>query len=404
MSEHNPAQNGQAPYANQNQPRRPQHEITPIPLDSRLDTPHDRGDGKDALDIHLNMMEVDDYAEATIDSHERRLTRILDWFCPNPLRTEEENAAQPGPDITHTGELASNPRIIQDWKMERGAEVAKATLKTECDTVRVFFRSLEDYDALPQGFHRFVESPTLSENEERRDDAIDIDRAREITEYLRKYEWGSERHVLWELIWTTAMRLQGAHSIDESDVSWEQGQIQLRHRPDTGTTLKNGSGMGKEGGERNVIVPQTVLDVIEDWLDNPDRADDPVAEGGRVPLLPDEDGTGRRGKEYLRKLTYAMTRPCAYGAGCPHDKDPTKCPAAQAKNKAYACPSSTTPHPVRKGAITRMRNNDVPRRVVSHEVDASEAVLDKHYDDGDADQRAEIRREYLERDDAHRDK
>lgn len=188
------------------------------------------------------------------------------------------------------------------------------------------------------------------------------------------------------------------------DVDFSQGQIQLRHRPDTGTTLKNGTGMGSEGGERNVIVSEAVLDAISDWIANPDRADDPVDEHGRVPLFPTEDGDGRRGKQFIRDLTYAMTRPCKYGAGCPHDRDPNECPAAQSKNKAYACPSSTSPHPVRKGAITRMLDNDVPKRIVSHEVDASEEVIDKHYDDGDHDERAEIRREYLERDDAHRDK
>lgn len=404
MAEHNPTRNRSAPTNNhQNRSRRPQQNITPIPFDSRLNTDYDRDDEKDALDIHLNMLRADNKSEATIDSHERRLNRFIAWLCPDPLRTEEENATRPGPDIKHTGELAENPQYIQDWKMERGQEVAKITLKTECDTVRVFCRSLEQYGALPQGFHHFVESPSLSEDEERRNDAIDVERAQQITEQLRRYAWGSERHVLWELIWTTAMRLGGAHSIDEPDIDWERGQIQLRHRPDTGTTLKNGSGMGRDGGERNVNVPDIVLEVIEDWLDHPERPDDPVAEGGRRPLFPNHDGNGRRCKQFLRNLTYAVTRPCKYGAECPHDRDPNECAAARAINEAYDCPSSTTPHPVRSGAITRMRDNDVPKRIVRDEVDASEGVIDRHYDDGDEDERAEIRREYLQRDDGYRD-
>lgn len=34
-----------------------------------------------------------------------------------------------------------------------------------------------------------------------------------------------------------------------------------------------------------------------------------------------------------------------------HDGELTECDAAQSKNKAYECPSSKSPHPVRKGAI-----------------------------------------------------
>lgn len=399
MSEHNPRRNDHAQAPTSNHSQRPEQNIQPIPWQSKLDT--DLNASKDALEVHLDMLEADDKARATVNSHERRLNRFLDWLCPEPLLTDEENAAEPGPDIKTTDQLTS--RHIQQWKMERAPELAKSTLKTECDTVRRFCVNLEAYGALPQGFHYYVESPSLSEDEERSGESIDVDRARQITEYLRKYEWGSERHAFWELIWTTAMRIGGAHSISEPDIDWEKGQIRLRHRPDTGTTLKNGSGMGSDGGERNANVSETVLNVLDDWINHPDRASDPVDEHGRVPLFPNEDGDGRRCKQFLRDLTYAMTRPCAYGAECPHDRDPDTCDAAQSKNKAYACPSSTTPHPVRSGAITRMRDNDVPKRVVRDEVDASESVIDRHYDDGDEDERAEIRREYLERDDAYGD-
>lgn len=402
MSEYNPTRRDGEPHAN-NQNYRPRQELIPIPWRANLDPEGipDKNKDKDALTYHLDKIESDGKAEATIDSHERRLNRFLDWLCPNPILTEEENATRRGPDIRHTGELTS--RHIKDWEIERSSDIAPTTMKTECDTVRVFLRNLEGYGALPQGFHRYVDGPSLSEDEERRENAIDVDRGHQITEYLRKYEWGSERHVFWELIWTTSMRIGGAHSIDVPDIDFETGQIRLRHRPESGTTLKNGSGMDEEGGERNVIVSQTVLDAIEDWFDHADRPDDPIAEGDRIPLFPNDDGTKRRCKQFLRDLCYAMTRPCACGEGCPHDKDPNTCEAAQSKNKAYACPSSTTPHPVRAGAITRMLDNNVPKRIVSDEVDASEGVIDKHYDEGGEDHRAEIRREYLERDDTHRD-
>jgi hypothetical protein len=42
-----------------------------------------------------------------------------------------------------------------------------------------------------------------------------------------------------------------------------------------------------------------------------------------------------------------------------------------------------------------MRDNDVPQRVVSHVVDALEKVINRPYDQGDAADRAETRREYI---------
>lgn len=401
MSEHNPRRGNAARITN-HQPQRPQQEIQPIPLRSDLDPEATPEGVKSALEVHLDMLRASsDYRDTTVDSHRDRLKQFLDWLCPRPLLTEEENAERPGPDIRHTGEFHS--RHLQDWQMERSQEVSPKTWQNECSTLRGFCRNLEDYGALPQGFHHYVPNPSISKDDERRDVSIDVDRGRKITEYLRKYKWGSERHVWWELIWTTAMRIGDGHSIDEDDIDWENKQIKLRHRPDQGKKLKNGEGMGSEGGERNVVVGDHVLDALEDWLDNPERADDPEDEYGRVPLFPQDSGDARRGKQFLRDLTYAVTRPCAYGEECPHDRDPEQCSAAGAKNMAFQCESTVSPHPVRSGAITRMRDNDVPKRILRDECDVSEKVLDKHYDQGDEGERAEIRREYLERDDTHRD-
>lgn len=44
------------------------------------------------------------------------------------------------------------------------------------------------------------------------------------------------------------------------------------------------------------------------------------------------------------------------------------------------CPSKRSPHDVRRGYITYLRRQGVPKEIISEEVDASVTVLDHHYD------------------------
>lgn len=44
------------------------------------------------------------------------------------------------------------------------------------------------------------------------------------------------------------------------------------------------------------------------------------------------------------------------------------------------CPSSRSPHDARKTRVKKYRNDGVPRAAVSDRLDASEDILNKHYD------------------------
>jgi hypothetical protein len=61
------------------------------------------------------------------------------------------------------------------------------------------------------------------------------------------------------------------------------------------------------------------------------------------------------------------------------------------RSQAFACPSSVSPHAVRRGAITHWLNSSVPEQVVSARANVSIAVLDEHYDR----EKMEQRRKYL---------
>jgi integrase len=244
---------------------------------------------------------------------------------------------------------------FEDYRKQRSKNVKSVTVKTHMDTIRVFIRNLEDYQAVPDNLSEHVRSPDLQDGEGQRSDHLPVDRGDTILENVRKYLWGSLEHVVYELWWASGIRLGGVHSIDEDDVYLDERYIEVRHRPDEGTTLKNQS-----DGERDVSITPATADAIEDYPDNPERPD-VTEENGRNPLLASpHNGGGRYSKSHLRNICYHLTLPCVTEGGeCPHDKEPQECDYRANKNKASQCPSSKAPHALRSGALTRQLKRGV---------------------------------------------
>lgn len=128
-----------------------------------------------------------------------------------------------------------------------------------------------------------------------------------------------------------------------------------------------------------------------DWVESqrPAVTDD----YGRNPLL--ATAYGRVSKSTLRDYVYQQTRPCSYSNECPHDLDPDQCEAAGSKS-ASGCPSSVSPHAIRRGSITNRLNNDLPDNVVSDRANVSQVVIEQHYDRRTEREKMEQRREYLD--------
>jgi len=59
------------------------------------------------------------------------------------------------------------------------------------------------------------------------------------------------------------------------------------------------------------------------------------------------------------------------------------------------CPSSRSPHDLRSGRLTYYQLKETGREVVSDRMDASDEVLEKHYDRRSERQKAEQRRDHL---------
>jgi site-specific recombinase XerD len=312
-------------------------------------------------------------AEATLNGHRYRLSHFLRW-CNEQALTNLNDL---------TGRHIHSFRL---WRRNDG-DLNNVSVKTQMDTLRAFVRFCERIDGAENNLSESVVSPTLADGENERDTMIEPERAAEILSYLNRFQYASFKHVLMRLLWRTGMRTGGARAIDLSDYKPAKSRIELHHRPESDTPLKNG-----DKGERMVAVtPETVV-ILDDWIDyhRPDRTD----ENGREALL--TTSHGRASRTTIRETIYRNTRPCVYHGDCPHGRDVESCEARDDRRKtASKCPSSVSPHPVRRGSITHHLSTDVPERVVSDRMDVQRKVLGKHYDERSEAVKVEQRRGYL---------
>ncbi len=69
---------------------------------------------------------------------------------------------------------------------------------------------------------------------------LDPERAEQILEYLRKYEYASRSHVALEVMWHTMLRVGAIHALDCENYDPAKQALEVIHRPETGAPLKNG--------------------------------------------------------------------------------------------------------------------------------------------------------------------
>jgi site-specific recombinase XerD len=311
-------------------------------------------------------------AEATIKSHEYRLDHFLRWCDQEGVDNLNDVS---GRDL-HQYKL---------WRRDEG-DLSPASLKTQIDTVRVFIRFCESIDAVEPDLHTKVMSPTLSDGENQRDVMLERTEAEDLLDYLGQFQYASLAHTLLAVLWQTGLRIGAAHALDVKDYRPDEARLRVEHRPET--PLKN-----KENGKRLVALSNDLCQVLDDWIahERPDVIDD----HGREPLL--TTSHGRAHKTTLREIVYRWTRPCQYQGECPHNRDQDSCEAMDDHNKtASKCPSSVSPHAIRRGSITHHLSEDVPEKVVSDRMNVGQEVLDKHYDKRSEEVKVEQRRGYLD--------
>jgi site-specific recombinase XerD len=277
---------------------------------------------------------------------------------------------------------------LKKFKLRRrDAGIKEVTLKNNLSVIRVFLRWCAEAELVQRGLADLVQIPDLETSEKTSGEIIPLDQIEEMLDYLYKYEYATRTHAAFQLMWHTCMRMGSLESIDLKDWHPDRNQIELHHRPDSDTPLKNG-----EDGERIINVSDTVTELLEDYIEGHRKA--VTDDYGREPMFTTR--YGRLTHNTLRKNIYGITRPCYVGMGCPHDKDPSECEAANYKKKASKCPSSMSPHPVRRSAITYHLNQEWPKEKLSERANVSVSVLDEHYDGRTKQEEASTRKQYLD--------
>ncbi len=134
---------------------------------------------------------------------------------------------------------------------------------------------------------QMVLSPSISPDENSRDVILDSYTASKVLAHLEKYEYASIQHVAIALMWYGMMRVGGVHAMDVDDHDPDNQCVKVRHRPGSGTPIKN---QGK--GERMGALSDQLCDVLDDWL--AERRPSVTDEHGREQLLASrEDRTNK---------------------------------------------------------------------------------------------------------------
>lgn len=325
---------------------------------------------KEAVDLYLQDREPE-VTVSTYRNHKYHLKRFLEW-CENT-------------DFDDMSEMTG--KRIYEYKLYRRdtGDVNEVTLSNQLSTFRVFLRFCESLGFVKEGTAESVMMPDIDPGQDARDIAIDVDTANEILNYLDRFEYATLRHALFYILWHTGMRTGTVHSLDLNDYHSGEHYIEVNHRPETGTRLKN-----KHNAEREINLESELCVVLDDYIQmHRHQTED---EYGRDPLFTTK--SGRMYKSLIQKHIYAVTRPCHYQGECPHQRDLEECEGS-GFNKASKCPTSVSPHPIRRSAITAHLNADIPKEITSDRVDVSTDVLDKHYDARKESEKRELRREYV---------
>ncbi|WP_345784788.1 tyrosine-type recombinase/integrase [Natronococcus wangiae] len=276
-------------------------------------------------------------------------------------------------------------RDIHRFRVWASQDIETVTLRGYLQTFRVFLEFCAAIDAVEPGMRERVQIPEVEPEDEARNEHLASDRAEPILEHLERFAYASREHIVTALLWHTGIRLGTLRAFDVGDFDRDAQCLDVRHRPEAGTPLKN-----KKAAERSIAIGSHYCDVIADYIEH--NRENVTDDHGRRPLI--TSSRGRLSEGSIRETIYRVTQPCEIGE-CPHDADPTTCEYRQHSQRA-GCPSSRSPHGIRRGSITHHLRTGSPQEVVSDRANVSGDILDQHYDERTEREKMEIRREFLE--------
>lgn len=306
---------------------------------------------EEALQMYLSHRE-NEISDKTYRAHRIRLQHFVRW-----CREEDIDNMN---DIT--GRDLYSYRL---WRTDEGG-LNRVSVRTQMSTLKVFIRFCVKINAVSDGLEKAVDVPQLNKGENARSVMLEADRVEKILEYMQKFTYAEFKHVLFRLLWVTGCRIGAARALNVEDVDTDEGYIEIRHRPEYSTPIKN-----KEQGERFVSIDEQTQEVLSDWLEEmrPDVTDD----YGMEPLL--ASNYGRVATSTIRNNIYYVTCPTFIGEDCECETN------SHSYHDAASCPDSVSPHALRRSSITHHLRQEVPKKVVADRCDVSHDVLDEHYNE-----------------------
>lgn len=321
----------------------------------------------EAIDLYIRRKRPD-WNGGTERTYRRNLELFAEYAAENDLhRLEELSRWDVG--------------AFTDWLLDQ--DYAKATVAGRQKSARTWLKYLESQGLVDHGLHTAIETLRLDPDEETSDQQLAPEDARALLSFYRESAEcrGTRRHAILEVLWHVGCRMSGLRALDLGDYDADAGDLRFRNRPETDTRLKRGV-----THERDVTIseePQAVLDlyVARERIDVRD-------EHGREPLFPSQAGRPTIGT--IRTWMYEATQPCM-ARECPHD---TRRPACEyvPRDKARGCPSTRSPHPIRRGSVTWQRNLGFSAETVAERAAATPAVIRQYYDDPEHGDELERRR------------
>jgi site-specific recombinase XerD len=316
----------------------------------------------DAQELYLKY-KATEVTDKTLRTHKYRTNYFVQW-C-------EEQGIDDMNDVTG--------RHLQEYRLwrEEDGDLAQISLNQQMATIRVFLQWCASIEAVPADLYEKVMVPRVSPEQQRREEMLEAETAEAILDHLSTFSYASVEHAVIAVLWETGIRLGAANSLNVTDVDVEDERIELAHRPEQDTQLKNA-----QGGERPIAITPGLAGLLEDYIEH--TRHDVMDDYGHRPLF--ATTRGRMHRTTLRGVVYRATAPCFRNEPCPD------CTRTADKK----CGEAVSPHAIRRGSITHYLTEDVPVEVIGDRIDVSRDVLDKHYDKRSEDVKLEQRRGYLE--------
>lgn len=327
---------------------------------------------------------IEQNSPALDNTEQPKLTDLYNRFLTRRQDRSPSTRSQYKRTILHFIEFAEEGGVTQPSKIStelvdsyidelQGNYDTDATIHTYTKNVRSWLQWLSKRNLCDESVYRILDKEEIGLSPAARDEALPAARANQLLRHLRNKRRGTEVHALTELLWNAGPRIGGVHSVDLKDFDPENRELRFRHRPETGTRLKNGDREdGTSGdGERNVELSNRVVEAIQHYIEigRPDVTD----EHGREPLFTTQ--YGRASRSTLRRWVYKATS-CRWISVETGDQecDGSCCPDSD------VCSYSYYPHAIRRGAIVHHLSGGLRPDLASERFDVSTKIIRKHYD------------------------